>query len=152
MHKDHYENIFCVASGKKSFTICPPADSIFFQENSFASGEFYHDTNGWSVNIQEGKGGECDSVRWIDIDIERMIDDNCQSNFRSDYIEKYPHLRFVHPQKITLEAGDMFYLPALWYHRVTQLCETVAVNYWYDMRFDSPNWCYFNFLQNLNHI
>jgi jumonji domain-containing protein 7 len=154
MHKDHYENIFCVASGMKSFTICPPGDSIYFQEGSFASGEFYHDSNGWSVKL-DGEGGESDKVRWIDIDIERLIDDYNQSNFRSDYImEKYPHLphlRFVHPKKITLEAGDMFYLPAFWYHRVTQLCETVAVNYWYDMRFDSPYWCYFNLLQNLNH-
>ena len=45
-------------------------------------------------------------------------------------------------------STEMLYLPSLWYHRVTQTRETVAVNYWYDMRFDSPHWCYFNFMQH----
>ena len=40
-------------------------------------------------------------------------------------------------------AGDLLYLPAMWYHRVAQPNgdsegKTVAVNFWYDMKFDSP--------------
>ena len=91
---------------------------------------------------------EIQKVRWIEPDIERIID-SVPLQSRLEYIENFPLLQYVHPVKVTLEAGDMFYLPSLWYHRVTQSFETVAVNYWYDMRFDSPNWCYFNFLQHL---
>lgn len=43
----------------------------------------------------------------------------------------------IHPIECTVKAGEVLFLPALWYHRVTQTCPTVAVNFWHDMRFDS---------------
>lgn len=40
----------------------------------------------------------------------------------------------VTPMRVKLEQGDMLYLPALWYHKVSQECSKegicVAVNYW----------------------
>lgn len=42
----------------------------------------------------------------------------------------------------------MLYLPALWYHRVSQNGITVAVNYWHDMQFDQK-YVYYRFLQSL---
>lgn len=42
----------------------------------------------------------------------------------------------------------MLYLPALWYHRVSQKGITVAVNYWHDMQFDHK-YVYYRFLQTL---
>ncbi|KAJ3032579.1 hypothetical protein HDU99_010918 [Rhizoclosmatium hyalinum] len=36
---------------------------------------------------------------------------------------------------VTLERGDMLYLPALWAHKVEQGSGTIAVNYWYDFSF-----------------
>ncbi len=29
MHKDHYENLYCVVSGEKTFTLIPPTDQAF---------------------------------------------------------------------------------------------------------------------------
>jgi peptidyl-lysine (3S)-dioxygenase / protease len=49
---------------------------------------------------------------------------------------------------VQVQAGELLYLPSLWFHRVTQTRETLGINYWYDMKFDSPLWCYFNLLQN----
>ena len=40
MHKDHYENLFYVASGEKIFTICPPAESPFLYERPVPTGRF----------------------------------------------------------------------------------------------------------------
>ncbi|RHY79997.1 hypothetical protein DYB31_001796 [Aphanomyces astaci] len=45
-------------------------------------------------------------------------------------VEKYPLTKHLQPLVVTLEAGETLYLPSLWYHRATQLTETVAVNYW----------------------
>lgn len=48
------------------------------------------------------------------------------------------------PLSVTLEAGDMLYLPAQWYHKVSQSSGpegfACAVNYWYDMSFEGSFW------------
>lgn len=40
---------------------------------------------------------------------------------------------------VVVESGETLYLPALWYHQVSQTCHkapyTLAVNYWFDMEF-----------------
>jgi jumonji domain-containing protein 7 len=40
---------------------------------------------------------------------------------------------------VVVEAGEMLYLPSLWYHQVSQVRGkapyTLAVNYWFDMEF-----------------
>ena len=141
MHKDHYENIFCVAHGEKVFTICPPSDAMFLKEKMLQSGTFRKDeSEGWVVDLDVNKSDGKTSpqmVKWIESDVERIIPPTSQED-RDKYLESHPLLQYAHPMKIVVKAGDMLYLPSLWYHRVTQTSETVAVNYWYDMKFDSP--------------
>ena len=40
---------------------------------------------------------------------------------------------------VVVQAGEMLYLPSLWYHQVAQVKGkapyTLAVNYWFDMEF-----------------
>lgn len=44
------------------------------------------------------------------------------------------------PLIVDVNAGEMLFLPALWYHKVEQECDQdglcIAVNYWYDMDYD----------------
>jgi peptidyl-lysine (3S)-dioxygenase / protease len=67
-----------------------------------------------------------------------------------------PFLRECKPIVVTLEPGEVLYLPSLWFHSVSQssnphgLC--VAVNYWYDMDFTAPVYPFFNFLRHSTMI
>ena len=57
------------------------------------------------------------------------------------------------PMRVTLEKGDMLYLPALWYHKVSQSCGEegicVAVNYWHDMEYGGSFYALCNFVRNV---
>lgn len=150
MHKDHYENLFYVSSGEKVFTLCPPADAPFLYQREFETGTFCRNENReWIVrqdyeNSEEEDEAKVPSrVHWIEGDVEPLV--NNPTAFREDQ----PLLSLAHPIRVHVKAGEMLYLPALWFHRVTQTTETVGVNYWFDMQFDSPGWCYFNLLQQL---
>ncbi|CAJ1925901.1 unnamed protein product [Cylindrotheca closterium] len=146
MHKDHYENLFYVASGEKVFTVCPPANVAFlYEQRQYRSGRFQvnEQSRAWEVFAED----DDTKAHWIAPDVAILNSDK-----RDLLLEEYPLLKHVKPLEIRVREGEMLYLPSLWFHRVTQSCETVGVNYWYDMRFDSPSWCYFTFLQQLQHI
>lgn len=144
MHKDHYENLYCVASGKKIFTVCPPGDALFLKDIKLPSAQFRYDESKDSWYVHRAVD---EQVVWMESNVERLLNSD---EDRSKYISENSLLQHVHPMKVVLNEGDMFYLPALWYHRVTQSEETVAVNYWYDFNFLSPSWIYFNMLQQIN--
>jgi jumonji domain-containing protein 7 len=147
MHKDHYENLFYVLSGEKVFTLCPPCDAPFLYERPVPSGTFEARPDAeWKVRRDEVADGDGSSlaaatVHWVAADV--------LAKGRPDECRDFPLVRYAHPVTVRVRAGELLYLPSLWYHRVSQTCETVAVNYWYDMDFESPSWCYFRFLQQL---
>mmetsp|Transcript_2655 Transcript_2655/g.6346 ORF Transcript_2655/g.6346 Transcript_2655/m.6346 type:complete len:467 (-) Transcript_2655:114-1514(-) len=163
MHKDHYENLFYVLSGEKVFGLCPPSDAPFLYEREILSGRFEvsseckddvdTDTNArkWSVVMDrvEEDGGSPSSdkqyskVHWIATDLFGNGSD------RSNHDMEFPLSKYAHPITVRVKAGELLYLPSLWFHRVTQTTETIGINYWYDMNFESPMWCYFHFLQQL---
>jgi jumonji domain-containing protein 7 len=161
-HKDHYENLFYVASGEKLFHLLPPAFCPFMNGRQLESGRFQFQgttTNGsdadskigWTVvpDTNDDDGGP-ELVTWLDANLlNRKDGEGDEDDDASD--RRNPLLSSVKDKilKVHVHEGDLLYLPALWFHCVTQTCETVGINYWYDMHFDSPAWCYFNFLQQL---
>jgi jumonji domain-containing protein 7 len=150
MHKDHYENLIYVLSGEKLFTLCPPADALFLPQQQWESGTLQQNSeNGtWCVQPDEPCGGSAPATcRWIQSNVQLLLEDDVQQHH--EILKRYPLLTYAHPIQVKVSAGEMLYLPSLWFHRVTQSCETVAINYWYDMKFNSPHWCYFNFLQEM---
>jgi jumonji domain-containing protein 7 len=149
MHKDHYENLFYVLEGEKVFTLCPPCDAPFLYQGDFESGSFHQQTDGsWVVvadKLEEGSSQK-PVAKWIESNVDALFLDETT---RRKQCDRFPLLVRAHPMKVTVRAGEMLYLPALWFHRVTQTCETIGINYWFDMNFHSPLWCYFNFMQQL---
>ncbi|CAM9666830.1 unnamed protein product [Ectocarpus fasciculatus] len=141
VHKDHYENMYCVVRGEKHFTLLPPSDVLFLYEQEYPQGRYRQRRNvdggegegrggGFEVEMEEGK------VPWI------PVDPACPD------LEKYPLFRFASPVHCRVGPGDILYLPSLWYHRVSQRGITVAVNYWHDMQFDHK-YVHYRFLQTL---
>ncbi|GAX11696.1 hypothetical protein FisN_7Lh066 [Fistulifera solaris] len=146
MHKDHYENLFYVASGEKLFTLCPPADAPFLYEQKCESGRFHWDADRreWMVHLED----DADDNPSVDEPVQtRWIAADVTMKHNVEYSQAFSLLRYTHPVEVKVKEGELLYLPALWFHRVTQTRETVGVNYWYDMKFESPNWTFFHLLQ-----
>lgn len=127
VHKDHYENFYAVISGAKTFTLLPPTDIAFLPEETFPTAKYeaIGDLNSIdSLEITQ-EGCPVDALSWIPLDPD---DPNV--------CEKYPGFANAHPLRCIVYPGEVLYIPAMWYHRVSQLERTVAVNFWYDQRFD----------------
>ncbi|BGP15044.1 hypothetical protein JCM10213v2_002999 [Rhodosporidiobolus nylandii] len=122
MHKDPYENIYCVVRGTKTFTLLPPTEAYCVHEPEVL-------------------------VPWIPVD-----------PLNPDF-EAFPRYKLARPMQVTLEKGDMLYLPALWFHLVEQdvgwgpsgpgigTQAAIAVNWWYDMNYGAPTWSLLQFVR-----
>ncbi|RLN87204.1 hypothetical protein BBJ28_00006568 [Nothophytophthora sp. Chile5] len=159
MHKDHYENMYCVVKGQKHFTMLAPSAIGCLHEQEFASARYHHAASpvhygdehnvidhvattrfherypehaAWSILSSPDKG----DTPWIPVD-PLHID-----------VERFPLAAALKPIEVVVNAGEMLYLPAMWYHRATQLCPTISVNYWHDMDFDC-RYVYFNFVHDV---
>lgn len=133
MHKDHYENLYCVIRGEKVFTLLPPTDQPFVPYGEYQAAKYVvHDDGSYDV-IDDADTG---MVPWIPVDPESP-----------DY-EKYPKYKKAKPLVVRVKQGDMLYLPSLWFHHVKQSQGCIAVNFWYDMEFDIK-YNYFKFVEGL---
>ncbi|KAK3871793.1 hypothetical protein Pcinc_023080 [Petrolisthes cinctipes] len=132
MHKDHYENVYCVVSGHKDFILLPPTDVPWVPYANLPPAT-YKEINPGEFVIEENPG---EDVPWISID-----------PLKPD-IESYPQYKHASPIRCRVEAGDAMYLPSLWFHHVRQSHACIAVNYWYDMEYDLK-YNYYTMLQNL---
>ena len=119
MHKDHYENIFCVAHGEKVFTICPPSDSLFLTESTFPSGVFEKGKRdvgyNWKISRDENNcSGQ--KVRWIESNVECMLqhdDTSAQNDNPRTHEKHYPFLKYANPYRVhgafTVRAHHFLY-------------------------------------------
>ncbi|ESZ98395.1 hypothetical protein SBOR_1273 [Sclerotinia borealis F-4128] len=121
LHKDPYQNIYVQILGQKHFTLLPPLFHSCINEVSLPSTSYMRSTSNPSILIIE-----LDSPA-TELPIATWDPDQPSKN-----PTKYSHL--AQPMHVTLEKGDMLYLPALWYHKVGQSCGDegicVAANYW----------------------
>lgn len=148
MHKDPYENIYCVIDGYKDFLLIPPTDFAYLPYKAFHCANYVNVTsNSFEIHRQEDEfdcfnegsfDGNCRMVSWIDID---PLKPN---------LDQYPNFSKAHLYNVRVNKGDCLYLPALWFHHVQQSHAAIAVNYWYDMDFD-VKYCYNRLLQELSN-
>ncbi|KAG9204236.1 hypothetical protein G6514_001309 [Epicoccum nigrum] len=138
LHKDNYENIYVQILGRKHFVLLPPVDAPCVGEREVLAGTY----------APSPSSPDCLRIR-ID-EPEAYVP---FATWDPDVLERNatPFSRHARPMRVTLEEGDMLYLPALWYHKVSQsvdeegLC--CAVNYWYDLDFGGGFWSMAGFVR-----
>ena len=141
MHKDHYENLYCVVSGRKIFTLLPPTDLPMIPYELYTPARFKATESGYFEIIDENTQNSTDfstsnKVPWIAVDP------------LNPSLKKYPKYAKANPVTCTVNAGEMLYLPSLWFHHVQQSHGCIAINFWYDMEYDIK-YNYFKFVESV---
>ncbi|GER26757.1 2-oxoglutarate (2OG) and Fe(II)-dependent oxygenase superfamily protein [Striga asiatica] len=181
-HKDHYENLYVVISGEKRFLLLPPTDVHRMYVREYPAAQYiYHrlcdsgQSRGVLVHCYRVRTLELKTLLKVEIrkcnllkdseEFELELEDPVRKvpwcsvdpypspNDKPSAIEKFPlYFNGPKPYEVTVKAGEMLYLPSMWFHHVRQSPDdstlTIAINYWYDMQFDTK-YAYFNFLQSI---
>ncbi|MEQ2312719.1 JmjC domain-containing protein 7, partial [Ameca splendens] len=136
MHKDPYENLYCVISGEKHFILLPPTDRPFIPYGLYQSAVYQEQDSG---EFKVVDNSDSHKVPWIPLD---PLDPDLQ---------RFPQYQLSRPLWCTVKAGEMLYLPSLWFHHVQQSHGCIAVNFWYDMEYD-VKYNYFKLLESLSEV
>ena len=130
LHKDPYENIYVQVIGQKHFVLLPPIASACVNDQPQPVATY-------APSIPPSKD-LLDKVTF-----RPVLDEPHTTIPFATWDPDVPNRNKTAfsvlgtPVRVTLNPSDMLYLPALWYHKVSQSCSTegicCAVNYWYDM-------------------
>lgn len=117
LHMDPNDNLYVVLNGTKHLTIFGPYDA----ERMYTYGK----------------------VRQIAPNGRQMLSDIFHAHFGqvdAEYpdLDRFPLFSGATPLKVTLQAGDMLYMPAGWYHETTSIGRHLAMNFWFVPPGDDP--------------
>lgn len=135
VHRDtSYENMYCVLKGQKVFHLLPPCVAPFMGECEFLNARHEKDweTGKWKIELeklQSNDDGIPNVTPWIELDV-------ADPEAACKICPEFAHVKDM-ILRVEVNEGECLYLPAGWYHRVTQTRPTLAVNYWYDREFNA---------------
>ncbi|WYZ38924.1 hypothetical protein EsH8_III_000838 [Colletotrichum jinshuiense] len=145
LHKDNYENIYVQVRGRKHFVLLPPLCHPCVNEQALTPATYSRLGDGLRLGLDRDEDGDETAVQ-SGGDEAAPPDAVPFATWDPDApgVNATPYSQLAKPVRVTLEPGDMLYLPAMWYHKVSQSCPddgegfVLAVNYWYDMDFSGP--------------
>ncbi|EAR98519.1 cupin-like domain protein (macronuclear) [Tetrahymena thermophila SB210] len=162
LHKDPYENIYAVIQGEKHFTLAPPAIFPYCGISTYKNTKWNSspDFQKWwleDINNEEDESDQQDNEK-------NQNSSTVWYSHNPDLPEDY-HRYFsedIPVYHVIVKSGEVLYLPALWFHQVTQFTSSqnqlsdeaqssdfiIAANFWYDMEFDHK-FQVFDMLKNL---
>lgn len=133
---DPYENIYAVVRGSKHFTLLPPTEGYTLREQRVPHAHYTRPTPTSSLQLSLIEPSS--TVRWAEVD----------PSLPSLDAEETGALR------VTVREGESLYLPAGWWHHVTQSGDEsavcVAVNWWYDVEMRGMAWTWMAFLRRMS--
>lgn len=151
LHKDNYENVYVQICGRKHFVLLPPVDSACVNEKAVLAATYRPLSSTSSSNASSPISNQNDLVVQVDKPDSYVPFATWDPDAPSRQPTKFS--QFAEPMRVTLDEGDMLYLPALWYHKVSQSCSgegiCVAVNYWYDLDFSGGFWSMASFARGV---
>ena len=126
--------MYVVLRGEKTFTLLPPTDVAFLPQKDFPTlrHSIKSTIHPCEQRIKQSdldyttSESDPDKLTWIDVDID-------DPNNETQYQELFDNIQ---PIRCVVRAGETLYIPAMWYHQVSQSCLTISINFWYEMRFD----------------
>ncbi|EFX06012.1 phospholipase a2 [Grosmannia clavigera kw1407] len=142
LHRDNYENVYVQVLGQKHFVLLPPLCQPCVNEQLLQSCTYRRreDKAGLELLPDRPDGNAVDiTVEGGAIPFATWDPDRPEENTT-------PYSALALPMRVTLNPGDMLYLPAMWLaippFVLLPSCLgdgiCVAVNYWYDMDFNGP--------------
>lgn len=141
LHHDPYENIYVQIRGAKKFTLYPPCEYHWLNERRYRPARYIPDDHG-RLNIQP-----------IQDDSENL---SSQVPWLSGPDHTSGEKRSAQGMQVVLQPGETLYLPALWFHTVEQIDDDeglcVAVNYWYDLDYNSSLWRHWRFIRKMSML
>lgn len=122
-HMDRaFENLYLVLDGSKTFYLLPPTAPAWLPVKRCRQATWtFDDQQQWDL-VDDAPPA---SVEWLDC---------------GDLAADTEHTQRCTPLAVTLTKGDLLYLPAGWVHQVHQTDGTLAVNWWFETRFDDARW------------
>ncbi|KAF2628437.1 Clavaminate synthase-like protein [Macroventuria anomochaeta] len=147
LHKDNYENIYVQILGRKHFVLLPPCDAPCVGEKEVLAATY--------EPKKSQNAADEDEVADLAIHVDSPPTYVPFATWDPDTptLNTTPYSQFARPMHVTLDEGDMLYLPALWYHKVSQSCDEeglcCAVNYWYDLDFGGGFWSTAGFVRGV---
>lgn len=145
LHRDNYENVYCQIIGSKHFVLLPPIEAPCINEQFLPCATYKSHMSANSKDqlmLTPSRSGQRLPVATWDPD--------------DPLTNTTPFSRLSKPLRFTLHAGDQLYLPALWYHKVSQSCSQegicCSVNYWYDMDFAGSFYASNDFLRSISSL
>ncbi|KAF2140790.1 uncharacterized protein K452DRAFT_230005 [Aplosporella prunicola CBS 121167] len=142
LHRDNYENVYVQVCGRKHFALLPALAAAAVAEREAIAATYVPEDGSEVKKLVPQRDDPPAKVLWPTLD-----PDSPSYSSANAFAECAPAMH------VTLEPGDMLYLPALWYHKVSQstsdegIC--CAVNYWYDMDFSGPLWALATFARDV---
>ncbi|KAF3152232.1 hypothetical protein TWF569_003266 [Orbilia oligospora] len=179
LHKDPYQNLYGVLLGTKIFYLVSPLGVAGVKEEKVRSATYVRNREGFDIipdsvsssnnsdkegeeeeEEEEEEGGE-GMITWPSISLDDYF--SLPESERSTPVEDvsdtdpWKWTKLSAPIRVEVKAGEMLYLPALWYHQVAQTVDEdegvcVAVNYWYDMDFSGPFVSMVNYVRDMTEV
>uniref|UniRef100_W8AWH8 JmjC domain-containing protein 7 n=1 Tax=Ceratitis capitata TaxID=7213 RepID=W8AWH8_CERCA len=140
MHKDPFDNLYCVISGHKDFILLPPHQVVNIPRQVYPVGKYQRSETGqfYIEPVMNENSNKLDTMRTEWISVDPLAPD----------FNKYPQYSRAQTLRVRVNAGDILFLPNFWFHHVQQSHKCIAVNFWYDMEYDS-RYCFFRMLEKL---
>ena len=174
MHKDHYENLYAVVRGEKTFILHPPTDIPHIPYKTYKLAKYKENSNGTFDIIdiyKEMNYGFSDTTDVKELGDVEFEDKNCLQQSAVENckkpineliswiaidplnpdLEQYPQYANCQQYIARVGPGDLLYLPSLWFHHVAQSDQTIAINFWYDMEYDIK-YNYFKFAESIAKV